>query len=151
MLLEAYFSLARLDAYTGDLMMAEQKDKACFDAEINFQYGDKFKPANCLQNIWAVLSSLCEMDLSPGSFLLRHGFYDGICVQVWNSTDKESSTLDLHQTYAAVDTTINAIRDTSDVWLPLDPWTVLPIQRALNRPPLTFQPTVEGKQNLNFT
>lgn len=129
-------------------MMVEQKDASCLNAETNFQYGDKFKPASCLSNIWAILSSLCEMELSPGSFLLRHGLHDGICVQVWNSTERESSSLDIHQIYGAIDPTISTVRSIDDTWLALDPWLVLPTQRALNRPPLTFEPTPGSNCNL---
>jgi hypothetical protein len=129
-----------LDAYTGDLLFAETKDVACLEAENSFQYGTQNRPANCLQNIWAVLSSLCDLNLSPGKFLLRHGFHDGICIQVWESAEKESSSLDLHQIYDEIDPTANAVRDVSENWLALDPYAVLPIQRALFRPPLTFEP-----------
>lgn len=134
----------RLDAYTGDFLMAEQKDGTCLETEINFQYGEQFKPIHCLHAIWAVLSSLRDMNLNSGSYLLRHGFHDGICIQVWQSTEKESSSLDLHQYYAAVDTSVDAVRDVADNWLALDPLVVLPIQRALNRPPLTFEPEEES-------
>ncbi|XP_046437519.1 little elongation complex subunit 2-like isoform X2 [Daphnia pulex] len=130
----------RLDAYSGHLLVHEQKDVACLEAENSFQYGTQNKPANCLKNVWAVLSSLCDLNLSPGKFLLRHGFHDGICIQVWESTDKESSSLDLHQIYAEIDTTANAVRDVGENWVALDPYAVLPIQRALFRPPLTFEP-----------
>ena len=124
--------------------MAEQKDSACFEAEIKFQYGEQFT-LSCLHNIWAVLSSLRDMNLDSGSYLLRHGLHDGICIQVWQSTEKEPTSLDLHQIYAAVDPNVNAVRDVADSWLALDPLAILPIQRALNRPPLTFEPEKEGK------
>lgn len=133
--------LVRLDAYTGDFLMVETKDKACFEIETTFKYGEQFKPSNCLQNLWAIFSSLHETNFAEGSYLLRHGFHDGICVQVWQSTNQESSSLDLHQVYASVDTTANAVRDIKDNWMALEPCVVLPIQRALNRPPLTFEPT----------
>jgi hypothetical protein len=151
----------RLDAYSGHLLVHEQKDVACLEAENSFQYGTQNKPVNCLKNVWAVLSSLCDLNLSPGKFLLRHGFHDGICIQVWESTDKESSSLDLHQIYAEIDTTANAVRDVGENWVALDPYAVLPIQRALFRPPLTFEPeegqtlllvlNVLRRLNLNFT
>ncbi|KAK4022764.1 hypothetical protein OUZ56_008211 [Daphnia magna] len=136
----------RLDAYTGDFLMCEQKDAACLEAEISFQYGTHNKPANSLQTIWAVLSSLCDLNLSPGQFLLRHGFHDGMCIQVWESTGKESSSLDLHKIYNEIDPTANAVRDVSENWSALDPCAVFPIQRALNRPPLTFEPTEDLKK-----
>ncbi|KAI9555667.1 hypothetical protein GHT06_018182 [Daphnia sinensis] len=117
----------RLDAYTGDFLMCEQKDAACLEAEISFQYGTHNKPANSLQTIWAVLSSLCDLDLSPGHFLLRHGFHDGICIQVWESTEKESSSLDLHKIYSEIDTTANVVRDISENWSALDPCAIFPI------------------------
>lgn len=134
-----------MDAYTGDLFSVEQKDIDCLESEINFQYGDQIKPANCLHNIWAVLSSLSEIKLKQGSYLLRHGFHDGICVQIWNSTDEQGeSLLNLHETYTAVDTTLTVQKDVSDNWLALDPWTMFPAQRALGRPPLTFEPGKES-------
>ena len=134
--------LVHVDAYTGDFIMVEQKNKNCLLSEINFKYGDQFRPSNGLHTVWAVLSSFRDMDLSPGSYLLRHGINDGICVQVWEaSSNKESCSLDLHQVYAAVDPKDTITRDPSEMWVALDPFAVFPVQRALNRPPLTFEPT----------
>ena len=115
-------------------------------ADSAHRYGLQYQAPNCLSTVWAVLTSLRDLNLSSGSYLLQHGSLDGISVHVMQSTDKESSTYDLHQTYANVDTSAVAVKQISDQWVPLDPWTVLPVQRALGRAPLTFEPV----QDKNF-
>lgn len=52
----------------------------------------------------------------------------------------ESGRFNLHSAYSAVDTSATAACQVADEWLPLDPWTILPVQRVLGRPPLTFEP-----------
>ena len=100
-----FLLVVRLDVYTGDFIMSEQKDASCLSAESCFQYGEQFRADKC-QTIWAVLSSLSDMSLTPGSYLLRHGLYDGMCAQVWSATEEQStSTFNLHEALASVDPT----------------------------------------------
>ena len=135
----------RVDAYTGDFIMTEQKNEACLLAEAQFQFGDAFKPNDCLQQIWAVLSSLKDKDLDPGNYLMRHGKNDGICVQLWSATtEKEASTMNLREAYGAVDVNASIMQDGAENWIALDPWTAMPFQRVLNRPPLLFNPSDTG-------
>jgi len=137
---ESKIFCVRLDAYTGDFIMMDQKRAACLATEANFRSGDPNFTSKCLQSVWAVLSSLRDKELPAGSYLLQHGVHDGINVQVLNSTDQaQQFHYDLHQEYS-IDTNVTAVRDVSENWVALDPWTIVPVQRALNRPPLTFDP-----------
>lgn len=130
--------------------MMDQKRAACLATEANFRSGDPHFTSKCLQSVWAVLSSLYDRDLPAGSYLLQHGIHDGISVQVMNSTDQsQQAYYDLHQEYS-IDTNATAARDVSENWVALDPWTVLPVQRSLNRPPLTFEPTDSGTNCFTF-
>lgn len=138
----------RLDAYTGDFIAFEQTDAAGLLAEAGFQFGDRFLPSNCLSQVWAVLSSLRDMDLAIGSYLLRHGVTDGMCVQVLSACEQQDSQFDLHLTYAAVDPKATTTPEAGESWVALDPMMVLPFQRVLERPPLTFEPRdAEGKKS----
>lgn len=132
---------ARVDAYTGDFMVAEQKDEACLRKEINFQYGDHLRFEQSLNSIWAVLSSLYEMDLTVGSYLLRHSEKDGVSVEVLCATDEERASFDLHDTFTSINTEETVVKDPNEQWRPLDPFMVLPVHRALERPPVTFEPS----------
>ena len=126
------------------MMKQEQRDIAYLTSDSTYRYGLQYQAPNCLSTLWAVLTSLRDLNLSSGSYLLQHGSLDGISVRVMQATDKETSTYDLHQTYANVDTSAVAVKQIRDQWVPLDPWTVLPVQRTLGRAPLTFEP-VEDK------
>lgn len=140
----------RLDAYTGDFIMMDQKRAACLATEANFRSGDPNFTSKCLQTVWAALSSLHDRDLPSGSYLLQHGVHDGINVQVMSSTDQpQQAHYDLHQEYA-VDTNVTITRDATENWIALDPWTIIPVQRALNRPPLTFEPPDSGTKRSIF-
>ena len=133
--------VVRLDVYTGDLIESTQKDASCLLAESCFQYGEQFRADKCLQTIWGVLSSLTDMNLSSGSYLLRHGTFDGMCVQVWSATDEQqsASTFNLHEKYANIDTTATTEKEPNENWVALDPLAILPIHRATSRAPLTFE------------
>ena len=123
-------------------MAAEQKDEACLRKEINFQYGDHLRCEQSLNSIWAVLSSLSDMNLTVGTYLLRHGENDGVSVEVLSATEEEHSTFDLHDTFACVNTEEIAVaKDPNEQWMALDPFMVLPVHRALERPPVTFEPS----------
>ena len=139
------FSLVRLDAYTGHLMMMQNKDYKCLVAEVHLRSGDSLFFHKSLQSVWGVLSSLRDLNLDEGSYLLQHGPRDGVAVQVLIATEKALSSYDLHEAYESVDTSVTVPCDPKESWIALDPWTVLPVQRALNKPPLTFEPAIDGK------
>lgn len=121
-------------------MTSEQKDEACLTKEANFQYGDHFRFEQSLNAIWSVLTSLHEMDLAAGPYLLRHDENDGVTVQVLSATDEQHCTFNLHEAYANINPEETAIRDPNEEWIAIDPFMVLPVHRALGRPPATFEP-----------
>ena len=130
----------RVDAYTGHLLMSEQRDLSYFEADAGLHFGSQFDTKNVLENVWSVFSSLKDLNLKPGSYLLQHS--EGIAVNVLEKFEGEESSTDVYDLKVCYDIDSNSTveLDVNDLWVPLDPWTVMPIQRILARPPLTFEP-----------
>lgn len=126
-------------------MMMQNKNYQCLAAEAHLRSGDPLFFQKNLQSVWGVLSSLRDLNLDEGSYLLQHGGRDGVVAQVLVTTEQEFSSYDLHEAYESVDTNATVTCDPDESWVALDPWTVLPVQRALNKPPLTFEPNKSGK------
>ncbi|XP_071446654.1 little elongation complex subunit 2 isoform X2 [Hetaerina americana] len=126
---------ARINAFTSDVTMVEQKE--CKD----FYWDEKYhntQASSCVRTLESVLHAF--RDLPPAQYVFTHEPKMGAFGNIYVATNDESDGMyDLHEQYN-VDTSVDEPAVFSSLWLPLDFSIITPLNEALGRVPGTFMP-----------